>query len=195
MDGRDDTREAEAALIGAAGRGDREAFERLVEPYHGKTYAYALRLTADPDLAEDICQDALLKAFRAIGRFRGDAAFSTWLFRIVHTTFLDHTRRRKARIPLEPLPEDGRVPEADAGAVARFFEEMERADREAWLLSAIARLPPELGPLVVLRDLQDFSYEEIAGITDQPVGTVKSRVNRARQMLRVLLTESGPGDA
>jgi RNA polymerase sigma-70 factor (ECF subfamily) len=179
----------EARLIRAARGGDRAAFERLAAAYLKKAYGHALRLTGDPHTAEDICQDALLKAFLALDTYDGRWAFSTWLFKIVHNTFVDHLRRRGARISEAPFPEGAEPPEATDAARKRFTEQMQAGDRRQWLLAGIERLPSELRALVVLRDLEGFSYEEIAGITGMPLGTVKSRLNRARQTLRALLSE------
>jgi RNA polymerase sigma-70 factor (ECF subfamily) len=174
----------EAALIRAARGGDREAFERLIAAYHPRAYGYALRQTGDPHTAEDICQEALLKAFLFLASYDDRWAFSTWLFRIVHNTFLDHLRRHRARVREAPLADGPEPPEATAEAMRAFSERLRADDREEWLLAGLARLPEELRALVVLRDLEGFSYEEIAGITGTALGTVKSRLNRARQLLR-----------
>jgi len=182
----------EEALLRAARGGDRDAFERLIAPYQRKAYAFALRQAGDPDLAQDICQDALVKACLALPGFDGRAAFSTWLFRIVYTTFIDHVRKRRARPPEEAFPDMGEPPAADAAAVDRFFEKLRRDDREAWLLNGVARLPPDLRSLVVLRDFQGFSYREIADITGTAPATVKWRLNRARALLRGFLLREGP---
>jgi RNA polymerase sigma-70 factor (ECF subfamily) len=182
----------EESLLRAARAGDPDAFERLVAPYQRKAYAFALRHAGDPDLAQDICQEGLIKAYLALPGFDGRSAFSTWLFRIVYTTAIDHARKRRARVPEEPFPDAGEPPEAGTEAVARFFEGLRLKERDDWLLAGMARLPPDLRSLVVLRDLQGFSYTEIADITGAPVGTVKWRLNRARSLLRGYLTEPGP---
>jgi RNA polymerase sigma-70 factor (ECF subfamily) len=182
----------EETLLQAARDGDAAAFEQLIEPYQGKAYGFALRQTGDPHLAQDLCQEALIKAYVALPGFDGRAAFSTWLFRILYTTFIDHTRKRRARVPEEPFPEVGEPPAADAAALDRFHERLRRSERQEWLLAGIARLPGDSRSLVVLRDLQGFSYREIADITGMPVGTVKWRLNRARGLLRGFLSEEGP---
>lgn len=179
----------EAELARAARAGDRAAFERLISMYQGKAWGYALRQTGDPDLAEDICQEAMLKAFLAIGSYDDRWAFSTWLFKVIHNTFIDHLRRRGARVAEVAMPEEGEPPEAADDAVRRFHERMRAMDRDDWLLKGVARLPPDLRTLVILRDLQGFSYEEIAGITGLAMGTLKSRLNRARRELRGYLLE------
>jgi RNA polymerase sigma-70 factor (ECF subfamily) len=182
----------EKTLLRAARAGDRDAFERLIEPYQGKAYAFALRQAGDPDLAQDVCQDALIKAYLALPGFDGRSAFSTWLFRIIYTTVIDHARARRARPQEWPFPEGAEPRESSTAAVDRFFERLRRQERDAWLLAGVDRLPPDFRSLVVLRDLQGFSYREIADITGMPVGTVKWRLNRARGLLRRYLEEEGP---
>ncbi|MFQ5509595.1 MAG: RNA polymerase sigma factor [Leptospirillia bacterium] len=176
------------ALAERASGGDAEAFESLIAPYLKRAYGYAMRLCGDPHLSEDLCQDAFIKAFRKVDSFAGNSAFSTWLFRILHTTFLDHVKRR--RVAEAPLGDDGEPPEAAVDAVARFQEQTRKTEREEWLAEGIARLPPEFATMVVLRDIQGFSYREIADITGEPVGTVKSRLARGRERLRQILVTS-----
>lgn len=180
-------RAREQELVQAAQKGDVTAFEDLIEPYQKKAYAFALRQTGDPDVAEDVCQDALIKAFTNIGSFAGKSAFSTWLFRIIHTTFLDHIKRERIRTTT-PLLESGEAPEGNQTTLARFREQLRRQEREEWLLAGIIKLPEEFRAVIILRDLQGFSYKEIAEITGGAEGTVKSRISRAREQLRQILT-------
>jgi len=182
-------RARERELTCAAAAGDPLAFEELLSPYMQRAYAYALRYTGDPTLAEDVCQEAFLKAFRGIGGFAGNSAFSTWLFRIIYTTFVDHTRRPKL-VSMEH-PEGADEPlETQAMALDRFLGELRQQERDEWLLAGVFQLPPDLRTVVVLRDLQGLSYEEIAAITGELEGTVKSRLSRARERLRRILTGS-----
>ncbi len=183
-------RARERELVQAAKRGDATAFEDLVEPYQKKAYAFALRQTGDPDVAEDVCQDALIKAFTNIGSFAGKSAFSTWLFRIIHTTFLDHIKRERIRTTT-PLLENGEAPEGSQRTLARFREQLRSQEREEWLLAGVFKLSPEFRAVIVLRDLQGFSYKEIAKIIGAAEGTAKSRISRAREQLRQILTGSG----
>lgn len=191
MNGNNDTRARERELAQAASRGDPLAFEELLSPYMQRAYAYALRYTGDPTLAEDVCQEAFIKAFRAIDGFAGKSAFSTWLFRIIYTTFLDHVK--KPSMERLETPEDGSEPPAAAAeAMDRFFDELRAQEREEWLLAGVFQLPPDLRQVVVLRDLQGFSYREIAEITGELEGTVKSRLSRARERLRQILSTGAP---
>jgi RNA polymerase sigma-70 factor (ECF subfamily) len=166
----DSTHDArQQADLDAARAGDPDAFERLVGPCQRPLYAYALRLTSDPHLAEDLCQEALLKGYRSIAGFTGNSALATWLYRILHNTWLDHVRKGGRETPFEE-PED-------------------TLDR------ALAGLSPAMREVVVLRDVQGHAYDEIAEITGTPVGTIKSRLARAREQLRRLLTGQVPVQA
>jgi RNA polymerase sigma-70 factor, ECF subfamily len=185
-------RATEAALVEAARGGDAEAYGRLVGVCQRPLFAYALRLTADPHLAEDLCQEALLKGYRAIGGFSGGSALSTWLYRILHNTWLDHVRRAGRTASLgESEEDDGEDPPVLAReAVARFQDETRGAALRERLERALGEISPVFREVVVLRDVQGHAYEEIAEITGTPVGTVKSRLARAREQLRALLSES-----
>lgn len=186
-------RAAEAALVKAAQGGDAEAYGRLVAACQRPLYACALRLTADPHLAEDLCQEALLKGYRAIGGFAGGSALATWLYRILHNTWLDHVRREGRTASLgESEEDDGEDPPVLAReAVTRFQDETRGADLRARLERALGEISPIFREVVILRDVQGHAYEEIAEITGIAVGTVKSRLARAREQLRALLSESG----
>jgi len=185
-------RATEAALVAAARGGDAEAYGRLVGACQRPLYAYALRLTADPHLAEDLCQEALLKGYRAIGGFAGGSALSTWLYRILHNTWLDHVRREGRTGSLgESEGDEGEDPPILAReAVARFHDETRGAALRARLEQAMGEISPVFREVVILRDVQGHAYEEIAEITGTAVGTVKSRLARAREQLRALLSES-----
>jgi RNA polymerase sigma-70 factor (ECF subfamily) len=187
----------EQADLDAARAGDPDAFERLVAPCQRPLYAYALRLTADPHLAEDLCQDALLKGYRSIAGFTGNSALATWLYRILHNTWLDHVRKGGREVAFEE-PEDGTLDEPvvlSREAFNRFQEETRDADLKEVLARALEELSPAMREVVVLRDVQGHAYDEIAEITGTPVGTIKSRLARAREQLRRLLTPSAPVEA
>lgn len=184
--------------VASARRGDARAFERLVTHYESGAYHLALRQLGDPDEALDACQDAVLSAWRAIRRFDGDGeAFRRWLYRIVVNACRDRARyeARRPRRPLEgdddgsgaalPLPDPGQTPESYA----------ENADLRALLEACLARLSEEHRTVVVLDQL-GLDYAEIAEVVGVEVGTVKSRLSRARARLREMLTgEPGTGAA
>jgi RNA polymerase sigma-70 factor (ECF subfamily) len=187
---------SEAVLLDRARHGDAAAFEALLAPVMQPAYALAARLLGDRQLAEDVLQDALVKAFTGIRGFRGEARFSTWIFRIVHNACTDalryQARRPRAAQERRADPE-GPAPEPVDGAPGPEDVVMERQGRAA-LLAAIQGLAPEFRAAVLLRDVQGLSYEEVAAITGQNLGTVKSRLHRARAALRAALEGAGgPG--
>lgn len=166
----------EAALVRAARHGDREAFMRLVRLHQAGVRAFARGLLADRTLAEDVAQEAFLRAWRGLGAFRGDAAFATWLYTIVRRVALDEVRRPALRtVPVEEVPglADRRVADPVLrGDLERALGALEPAQREAFLLVVVLGL----------------SYQEAGGITGSPAGTVASRVFRARTRLAAALS-------
>jgi RNA polymerase sigma-70 factor (ECF subfamily) len=185
----------ERDLLDAARAGDPDAFERLIAPCQRPLYAYALRLTGDPHLAEDLCQDALLKGYRAIGGFTGNSALATWLYRILHNTWLDHVKKSGRETYLEDGGDETaeEPPVLAREALVRFQEGLRDGELKERLAEALARLPPAMRDVVVLRDVQGHAYDEIAEITGTAVGTVKSRLARAREQLRRVLTGAAAG--
>lgn len=167
-------------LVLWAADGDREAFDEMVLRTHHDAYGLALRLTSDPDDARDVVQDAYLRAYRSIGNFRGDAQFSTWLYRIVANCASTNLGKRR-RHRHEKLPEaDGIVDLRDPGPAA----EAEAADLRAQLDQAIRELPPRLRAVVVLRDVYELPHEAIAEELGISVSAAKVRLHRARRRLR-----------
>ncbi|MDQ3146963.1 MAG: sigma-70 family RNA polymerase sigma factor [Actinomycetota bacterium] len=178
-------------LVAAARQGDRHAFEELVRATSAETYTLALRLMGDEEDARDVVQDTYLRAFRAIGRFRGDAQFSTWLYRITANCAATALGRR-SRHRHDTLADDALVDEhPDHDPQVRGDTGVLR-DR---LTMALAELPPRLRVVVVLRDIYDLPHEAIAaelGITET---AAKVRLHRARRRLRErLLPMAEEGD-
>ena len=171
-------------LVSAAQAGDRRAFERLVELTHRDTYTLALRLTGSAEDAGDITQEAYLRAFRALDSFRGDARFTTWLYRITANCASTHLRRWR-RHRHDPLPEEHLMidlrgdgdPEVSAAA-----EDLRRR-----LEQAIEQLPPKLRAVVVLRDVYELSHEAVAEELGISSNAAKVRLHRARNRLRTQL--------
>ena len=182
----------EKALIERCKRGDLAAFNDLVRKYEKQVYNFAYRLTGNYDDANDVAQDAFLRVFNAIGSFRGDASFSTWLFRITTNVFLDERKRAKAH-PQASLDE---YLELGESSVTRQIEDpsplpeavLEESERAQILSKAVSDLPEYQRAMVTLYHGQQKSYEEIAEIMDLPIGTVKSRLNRARLALKEKLS-------
>jgi RNA polymerase sigma-70 factor (ECF subfamily) len=178
--GRDDRSGSEDhALIRAHLAGDPDAFDRLVRRHQDRLWAVALRTLGDREEAADALQDALLSAYRGAARFRGDAAVTTWLHRIVVNACLDRARRRAVR-PTVPLPDAG------PGEPAAADRTGERDTRLA-VHDAMRRLPTEQRAALVLVDLHGYSVAEAAEILQVAEGTVKSRCSRARARLAVIL--------
>jgi RNA polymerase sigma-70 factor, ECF subfamily len=165
----------EAALVQAAGNGDREAFMQLVRVHQAGVRAFAHGLLSDRVLAEDIAQEAFLRAWRGLGTFRGDAAFSTWLYAIARRVALDQLRRPALRtVPVQQVAElaDRRAGDPVLrGDLERALGALEAAQREAFLLVVVLGL----------------SYREAGGLTGCPAGTIASRVFRARARLATVL--------
>jgi len=165
----------DAALLRAHTAGDAGAFAELVRRHRDRLWAVAVRTIGDREEAADALQDALLSAYRAADRFRGDAAVTTWLHRIVVNSCLDRMRRRQSR-PTVPLPEVERTP---APPVDR--------DTAIVVRAALAQLPVDQRAALVLVDLQGYPVAEAAQILDVAEGTVKSRCARGRAKLALLL--------
>jgi len=180
--------EQERRLIEASRGGDLKAFYQLVRRYERSVFNTAYRLSNSHDDASDIAQEAFVRAWNNLKSFRGDSAFSTWLYRIVTNVFLDDRKRKRAR-PHISLDQEL---ELDESSVTRQYEDpspgpeaiMEGEERKEILAKAIASLPEAQRSMVVMYHTQGLAYEEIAEITQLPMGTVKSRLNRARLALR-----------
>jgi RNA polymerase sigma-70 factor, ECF subfamily len=168
-------------LVAAARSGDRDAFAELVRRTHAETYTLARRLVSNEDDARDVVQEAYLRAYRAMGRFRGDAQFTTWLYRITANCASTHLGRRK-RHRHEPLDEEVDVadtrPEHDPAAIAAAGSLRDRLE------VAIAALPPRLRAVVVLRDIYDLSHAQVAAELGISESAAKVRLHRARRRLR-----------
>lgn len=180
-------REVDQLLVERAQRGDKRAFELLVEKYQHKLARLVSRLVRDPGEAEDVTQEAFIKAYRALPSFRGDSAFYTWLYRIGINTaknFLVATGRRA------PTSTEVDAEEAEGYESSELLHDINTP--ESLLLSkeigttvntAIESLPEELRSAIQLRELEGMSYEEIAKLMDCPIGTVRSRIFRAREAI------------
>ncbi len=185
----------EMGLIARAQRGDLSAFNRLVMAHQNLAYNVAYRIMGDADAAADVCQEAFLSAFKHIRALRG-SSFKSWLIRIVTNMCYDHLRyqRRRPARSLEELTsgeDTGEDPEHSAWLTSgdTSIEDVVMSHELAdWIQRGIASLPADQRVIVVLSDVQGFSYQEIAEITGIPLGTVKSRLSRARARLRDYLT-------
>ena len=173
----------EKKLIERASGGDPSAFNRLMEMHEKRMYAVALRMCANREDAQDCLQEAMLRVFRAIGGFKGQSAFSTWVYRITMNTCLDELRKKKNRqnTSLDNLLDQGWSP-SDGENVPEKQAMLSETRRQ--ISSAIQELPEDMRAAVVLRDVHGFAYDEIANALDTNVGTIKSRISRGREKLR-----------
>jgi len=180
-----------AQTIQQAQQGDIAAFNRLVMNYQGLAYNVAFRVMGQPEAAADACQDAFLKAYKSLGQYRG-GSFKSWLMRIVTNTCYDQIRYKRRR-PADSLEEMTENPGADriklTNGAERPEERVMRHELNDILQQAINQLPADQRVVLVLNDVQGFSYQEISEITGQPLGTVKSRLSRARGRLRDFLRQ------
>ncbi|MFN8027527.1 MAG: sigma-70 family RNA polymerase sigma factor [Acidimicrobiia bacterium] len=174
-------------LAARAAAGNREALEVLLDRHTDRVHAICRRVVLDPEDALDATQEALIALARGIGRFDGRSGFTTWLHRVATNAALDELRRRKRRVPTTPSRDDL----TDPGASTVEQRVAARLDVDA----ALARVPDDFRVAVVLRDLCDLDYPEIADVLGVPVGTVKSRIARGRRALTELLgNRSDPDD-
>jgi RNA polymerase sigma-70 factor (ECF subfamily) len=172
-------------LIAAAKAGDRQAFEELVRRTYLDTYTLALRLTANEEDARDVVQETYLRAWKGIGRFRGDAQFTTWLYRITANTASTHVHRRRQRT--EPLDDLHDLEDQRTGT--RPEEAAETAADLALVATALDALAPKLRSVVVLKDVYGLPHEAIAAELGISVAAAKVRLHRGRKRLREELDE------
>jgi len=171
--------------------GDQDAFEELFLRYRDKAYALALRMLRHPDMAADVVQETFLRLCKGLRRFRGEASFSTYLYRVVSNLCMDEIRRRQRgqQVSMSVSGEEGGRQREIAGGLSDPEEELVRKEYARRVEEALGRLPEDYRLAVVLRDVHGLSYEEMAAVMQCPLGTVKSRLSRARGMLRDILTE------
>lgn len=179
----DRTVESDTDLIERTLRGELSAFEQLVERHRGIVFRTAARIVGR-DEAEDVTQDVFLRAFHRLQQYRGTAAFRTWLLQITQNAAFD-TLSRARRQPTDAESEPPDIPDRDP--FRQPAAALERRERQQRLESKLELLRPEYRSLLVLRDLEGFSYTEIAAVLRMPLGSVKGRLHRARDELIDLL--------
>lgn len=165
----------DSALVAAAVAGDREAFAEIVRKHQSFVYGACMRVVKNPALAEDVAQETFLRAWRALGDFRGDAKVRSWLYRIAHNLSINAVTRAR-EVPTETIPE---VPAVSGPAQAAVASEMQDAFR-----NAVEGLPDDLREVLVLREVEHLSYEEISQRLDLPLNTVRTRIFRARKTIQ-----------
>ena len=184
--GRMSEAQVDQLLVERVQKGDKRAFDLLINKYQHRIVSLVSRYVADPADAMDVAQEAFIKAYRAIGRFRGDSAFYTWLYRIAINTAKNWLVARKRRPPAsdidaadaEQYDVDSRLKEHGTPENEYMREEIKRT-----VYDTIADLPEDLRTAIMLREMEGMSYEDIAITMDCPIGTVRSRIFRAREAI------------
>lgn len=175
----------ETQLIDRALRGDRGAFNQLVETNQDRLYASMVQITGSPDEAEEVVQEAFIRAFLKLDTFQRNSQFFTWLYRIAFNSALTRRRRKRAKISLDLWRENHGLEVAYQGAPVD--EPMLQGERVAMVRKALASLSEDHRVILVLREMDEYSYEDIAEILEITIGTVRSRLSRARAQLRLVL--------
>ena len=185
---------AEQKLIRRSNQGDQDAFESLVVQNQDRVYGLALRMVRNPDDAVDLCQEAFLNAWRGLASFQGGSSFSTWLYRLASNACIDLLRRRKRRqegeAPHSLDDEEAGWPEPAAPGGGPE-EELEQKERRQALERELRALPDHQREILVMREVSGLSYQEIGELLSLDLGTVKSRLARARLALKKRLLENG----
>lgn len=175
-------------LIKRSQRGDTDAFQKLAQSYKSRIYSLALRMLGNPTDAEDAAEESVIKLYYSMKKFRGQSSFSTWVYAVTRNTCLDMLRKNEKKrtdIDLEEVEyfitsHDGDPEEAS-----------ERGHKVAFLKKAINSLPEENRKTLILREMDGYSYEEIAELLNVSVGTVKSRISRAKERIRSEFEKAG----
>ena len=184
----------DADVVALAQQGRDSAFRELIRRYERPVFSLIFRMVRDRELAEDLAQDTFIKVLNHIDRYRPEFKLSSWLFKIANNITIDHLRRRHVdTISIEGSPNAITAESARATAITITsggespLEELESREIGAEIEKAIARLRPEYRACIILRHVEDYSYDEIAEIVKLPLGTVKTYIHRARQELRQYL--------
>ena len=175
-------------LISQTLDGQTAAFGMLVRKYQNRLFNSMVHLLRNQSDAEDVVQDAFLLALRKLDSFQGNSQFYTWLFRIAHNTAISKLRRKKPTVSLESTESNQRLDFPDDGPAVS--EDLERRERQSGLMRAMDMLSGEHREILILREMEEQSYETISEILDLPVGTVRSRLHRARSQLKELLIKN-----
>lgn len=176
-------------LIAACLKGDSTAFGELVYRYQDRLYNTILRLVDNSEDALDVIQDAFLNAYQSLDSFKGDAQFFTWLYRIAVNTAISHKRKKRVLARIVDRLGELILEPSDPSEFSRPGHALEQAEQEQMLQRALMRLSPEHRAVLVMKELEGQRYEQMAEILGVPVGTIRSRLHRARLELRELLEQ------
>jgi RNA polymerase sigma-70 factor (ECF subfamily) len=177
-------------LIVMVQEGKKKAFDELVARYKGRLFSFILRMVKDPTLAEELTQETLIRVYVHAAKYREIAKFSTWVFTIATNLVRNKMRQRSRRprvVSLNPAPEDDEMPVDPADAAADPSESIHREELAALINDATSRIPEKYRIPFLLREVDQLSYEEIQQVTGLKLGTVRSRINRARNRFRQLI--------
>ncbi len=185
----------EKILLGRAIKGDVESFEKLIERYQSKAYNIALRMLGNEEDAKDVIQDSFIKIYRSLRKFRGDSSFYTWIYRIVTNTCYDFLKKKNKwdNNTMSLTNYQNTL----TGEIEDIKDELHRPDiildnkeNSAQIIDCLHKLSYDHKTVIILRDIQGFSYDEIAQILNCSEGTVKSRINRARSKLKEIVVST-----
>ena len=185
-------KEEDIQLVARARNGDERAFRALVQKYQRAVFSICLRMARNREEATDLSQESFIKVFGSLDRYNPEYAFSSWLFKITANLCIDHLRKRRIKTSSMDEPVDG-----EKGEIQRQYEAPDPTPEEAFsrsekmrkLEAGIAALPEHYRIMLILRHQEDLSYEEIADSLSIPLGTVKARIHRAREMLKGILDD------
>jgi RNA polymerase sigma-70 factor, ECF subfamily len=184
----------DGALVARAIGGREDCFEELVHRYQRPIAAYVYRMTGDYESSLDLTQDVFIKVYNSLARYRSEYKFSTWIYRIAHNVAIDFLRRNSVGRAQSFSIETGEGEEFERQLIASAptpEQESEREERRTEIESVVMLLPPPYRELIVLRHVLDMNYDEIAEVTNLPLGTVKNRIFRAREAMREMFIERG----
>lgn len=184
----------EQELVARAKAGDDEAFAQLMRDNEKRIYNLTLRMTGNPDDAMDLAQEAFLNAWRGLKFFKGDSAFSTWVYRLASNACIDHLRRKTRRQDISAAMPTNEEDDSSPDIPDERFQpeqELERQELRQAVTDGLQQLSDEHRQVLVMREINGLTYQEIADVLDLEPGTVKSRIARARNSLRKILLESG----
>jgi RNA polymerase sigma-70 factor (ECF subfamily) len=180
-------------LIKKTLRGDRKAFEELMRKYEKKIFSFVVRMVRNEDTAVDLTQDFFFKIFTVLDKYNFEYKFSTWAYRICYNLVIDHIRKNQA--PVDSLDDESVTArdllESDNVSREDGFKALSRSETRDYVWRVVDQIPLKFRELILLRYIQDLKYEEIADITSLPVGTVKNRIFKAKEILKKEMEKDG----
>ncbi len=177
-------------LIAESLEGDTAAFGELVRRYQDRLYNTVYRLVDNADDALDVVQEAFLNAYQSLDSFKGDSLFFTWLYRIAVNTAISLKRKKRVMVRIAGQDGEGAIDPFDPSEMSRPGHALEQAEQEQRIQQALARLSPEHRAVLVMKDMEGQKYEMMAEVLGVPIGTIRSRLHRARLELRELLEQN-----